>query len=93
MTATRASLATGGNTSAEAQRVLLAAGIHKSPSWVARTVRQYPGGLPFGVWLLVMAAANGEQSARVRERADLRYLLEYADPTGETAVRNVMASA
>lgn len=84
-------MATGGNTSAEAHRVLSAAGIHKSPKWVQRTVRQYPGGAPFGVWLLIMAAANDAQIARVRERADLRYLLEYGDPTGETAVRNVMA--
>ena len=79
----------------EAQQILYAAGVHRSASWVARTVRQYVShvsgkGFPFGVYLVNRVQLNAEQRLAIRSRPDLAYVLDYADPTGETAVRNVM---
>ena len=79
----------------DAQRILYAAGVHRSASWVARTVRQYithvsGKGFPFGAYLVNRVQLNAEQRHAIRSRPDLAYVLDYADPTGETAVRNVM---
>jgi len=73
---------------------LRAAGVEKSKSWVSRTVEAYRAmpveGIPLGVFLAARVEMNAQQRRRIAERADLRYLLSYSDPTGETAVRNIM---
>lgn len=78
----------------EAHAILDACDVHRSPSWVARTVRDYVAsnltGMPFGLFLAARMELNDAQKRRLAERADLRYLLSYADPTGENAVRHVM---
>lgn len=70
--------------------VLAAVGVERSPSWVSRTVRDYTrrglGRCRFGEWL----TDRLDLTAHQRRRSELRYLLGYADPTGETAVHNTM---
>lgn len=77
--------------------LLEAAGIHRSPNWVIKTVRSYlrstVRGLPFGQVLAAELQLTAQQRAQLAARSDLRYVLEYRDPTGETAMRNVMARA
>lgn len=79
-----------------AHKVLDAAGVRRSATWVTRTVRAYlrsPAlGLPFGQVLAAEVQMSAEQRAAIQARTDLRYVLEYADPTGEAAVRRVMAA-
>ncbi|MGV8973375.1 MAG: hypothetical protein ACOH10_13720 [Rhodoglobus sp.] len=73
-------------------RLLAACGIERSRSWTSRTVRDYVSSAidyPFGAYLLNRVQLNAEQRRIVRADNELAYLLEYADPTGETAVRNV----
>ncbi len=78
----------------DAHRLLDACGIARSPKWVQRVVRDYcsasASGLPFGMYLANRVELNAQQRQAILDRSDLRYLLEYADPTGETAVRNVL---
>lgn len=66
----------------------------RTESWVARVSRDYARvaipGTPIGVFIATRFALDSVERRRLAERADLRYLLSYADPTGETAVRNVM---
>lgn len=80
-----------------AHALLDAAGVHRSATWVTRTVRAYlrspAAGLPFGQVLAAELQLNARQQAAMAARGDLRYVLEYSDPTGETAVRNVMAGS
>ncbi len=77
----------------DAHRLLDACGIARSPKWIQRVVRDYcsasASGLPFGIYLANRVELNAQQRQAVLDRSDLRYLLEYADPTGETAVWNV----
>lgn len=76
--------------------LLRAAGIQRSPNWVTKTVRTYlrstVRALPFGQVLAAELALSTEQRAALQARSELRYVLEYRDPTGEAAVRNVMAT-
>ena len=78
----------------DAHRLLDACGIARSPKWIQRVVRDYcsasASGLPFGMYLTNRVELNAQQRQVVLDRDDLRYLLEYVDPTGETAVRNVL---
>ena len=78
----------------DASRLLEACGVVRSGSWLNRTIRDYLSapvvGMPFGVFLTARLELNALQRRRLAERADLRYLLSYADPTGETAIRHVM---
>lgn len=78
----------------DAHLLLDACGVQRSPSWVSRTVRDFLAsdlrGMPFGMFLTARVELNSMQRRALAERADLRYILSYADPTGETAVRNVM---
>ncbi len=78
----------------DAHRLLDACGVARSPKWVQRVVRDYcsasASGLPFGMYLANRVELNAQQRQAVLDRSDLRYLLEYADPTGETAVRQVL---
>jgi len=77
----------------DADTLMAASGVERSRGWISRTVRAYMGapveGMPFGVFLDARLDLNTTQRRRLAERADLRYLLTYADPTGETAARNV----
>jgi len=79
----------------QAGRVLEACGIVRSPSWLSRTVRSYmrhaaPKGLTFGAWLVTQVQLGEEHRRRVLSDPELRYVLVYSDPTGESAVRNAM---
>ena len=79
----------------EASALLEACGIGRSRSWVSRTVRDYQvrvqlTGYPFAAWLLNRVQLNAEQRLRILHDPELAYLLAYADPTGETAVRNIV---
>jgi len=78
----------------DAGRLLDACGVTRSRAWVSRTVRDYcstsVSGLPFGMYLTNRIELNAQQRQAILDRSDLRYLLEYADPTGETACRNVL---
>jgi hypothetical protein len=78
----------------DAHLLLDTAGVVRGHNWVARTVREYVASdwraLPFGMFLAAKVELNEAQRRVLAERADLRYLMTYADPTGETAVRHVM---
>ena len=77
----------------DARTLLEACGVDRGGNWVSRTVRDYlaaPVKVPFGLFLAARVELSAEQRRRLAEREDLRYLLSYADPTGETAMRNVM---
>jgi hypothetical protein len=77
----------------DAALVLDAVGVHRSVSWLSRTVRDFlaprAAEVPFGLFLAARMEMNAAQRRRLAERADLRYLLTYADPTGEQASRRV----
>lgn len=97
---TNAHSATGGSSSAEilikaAHAVLDRAGVHMSPSRVSRTVRQYrhqvePNGLPFLHYLATAFGLSERQRRGVLADPELARVIAYADPTGETAVNNVL---
>lgn len=78
----------------DAHRLLAACGVERGPKWVSSTVRQYlhrvsGNGFPFGAYLLNQVELNAEQRRAVLTHSELRYLLDYRDPTGEEAIRNV----
>lgn len=63
-----------------------------------RTVRDYMRrptwhGIPFGAFLMSRVQLNAEQRRRAMADPELAYFLHYADPTGETAVRNAMKAS
>lgn len=68
-------------------------GVDRSPSWISRAVRDYERrgvrSCTYGTWLTDRLSLTSAQ----RRRAEVAYLLSYADPTGEAAVRNVMRGA
>lgn len=72
---------------------LAEAGLDRTDSWVHRVSRDYARtaitGLPLGMFVATRLALTNQERRLVAERADLRYLLSYSDPTGETAVRNL----
>lgn len=75
----------------EAHEWVQAAGVSVSVSRVNRTVKKWLHGQPdctFGAFLSRSLPLNGEQ---VRE-INARYVRAYRDPTGDTAVANVMRS-
>ncbi|MDI1289362.1 MAG: hypothetical protein PSX37_05340 [bacterium] len=79
----------------DASFILDRCGVVRSPSWVRRTVRDYCDrvahtGFPFGRWLLTRVQLNAEQRRRAEQDPAVAKILSYADPTGETAVANVM---
>jgi hypothetical protein len=78
----------------DAGRLLNTCGVTRSRQWVSRTVHAYLDGptqeVPFGVYLAARVELNNAQRRLLAEREDLRYLLTYSDPTGETAMRRVM---
>lgn len=73
-----------------ANTLLDAAGLDRSASWVSRAVRDYArhgvGRVLFGLWFTDRLGLTDVQ----RDNAELAFVLAYADPTGEAAVRNVM---
>lgn len=76
----------------DARLLLDAVGIERGGNWISRTVRTYLAAavrVPFGLFLSAEVSLSNTQRRALAERADLRYLLSYADPTGETAIRNV----
>jgi hypothetical protein len=93
-------MASGGSTSAEtlikaAHIVLDNCGIRMSPSWVSRLVRTYKhrverNGFPFIDFLANAVQLSAEQRRTALQNPDIACVITYADPTGETAVRNVM---
>ena len=79
----------------DAHRLLAACGVERGANWVARTVRDYSSsiagtGFPFGAYLLNRVELNAEQRRAALNDPEVAYLLEYADPTGEAAARNVL---
>jgi hypothetical protein len=78
----------------DAGLLLHACGVIRSRGWISRAVRDYLASdwtaLPFGMFLAAKVELSDAQRRVLAERSDLRYLLSYADPTGETAIRNVM---
>lgn len=70
------------------------AGMVRTDSWVHRVSRDYARlavqGTPVDLFVATRIALSESERRRLVERADLRYLLDYMDPTGERAVRNVM---
>lgn len=95
--------ATGGSTSAEtlirdAHIALINAGVHMSPSKVSRLVRQYKqrveaNGYSFGEFLANAVVMSADQRRRVMVDPAVARVISYADPTGESAVTNVMRAA
>lgn len=96
--------ASGGTTSAatpeillrDATRLMASCGILRAPSWIRRIVRDYLRspirGLLFGDYLAARLQLNAQQRRELEAQSELRYVLDYADPTGETAIRHVMAA-
>ena len=70
------------------------AGLERTESWVKRVSHDYARvaipGTPIDVFIATRIAMSPAERRRLAERSDLRYLLSYADPTGETAIRHVM---
>lgn len=69
-------------------------GVGISPSKVSRLVRTYQrtvagNGVEFGDWIANNVLLLAAQRHLVAD--ELRRVISYADPTGETAVRNVLA--
>jgi hypothetical protein len=77
--------------------LLTEAGLSRTNSWVQRVSRDYAriaiSGMPLGIFIATRLALTAIERRHIAERADLRYLLSYADPTGETAARNVDRAA
>lgn len=77
----------------DADRMLKSCGVERSGGWINRAVRDYQRtvihGVTFAQFLVNRIELNAQQRAIIAANDDLRYLLEYADPTGETAIRNV----
>lgn len=92
--------ATGGNTSAEtlikhAHKLLINCGITMSPSKVSRLVRDFKNrvesnGHPFEAFLVNSVQLTAEQRRKALANPDIARTIAYADPTGETAVHNVL---
>lgn len=72
------------------------AGLVRTESWVTRVSRDYArlafDGMPIGTFIATRLALSDVERRHLAERADLRYLLSYADPTGEQAIRNVLTA-
>lgn len=81
----------------ESHDLLERCGLVRSATWVTRTVRIWLRspvvGMPFGNYLLARVQLNAQERRAIRNDPELRYLLSYADPTGEAAVRHVLATA
>lgn len=77
----------------DTRALLEACGCSRGGNWISRTVRDYlaaPIRVPFGMFVTAALQLSEQQRQRLAARDDLRYLMSYSDPTGETAIRNVM---
>ena len=82
----------------EAYSVLAGCGIAASRSKVSRIVRDYMrnvagNGYPFGAFLMNTLQLTAQRRAALTNHPDWARVISYADITGETAVRRVMAGA
>lgn len=82
---------------AAAHRMLESCGITLSPSRVQRLVQQYDAAARTGrlrwnlyEFLVAKVCMAAEQQQRARNHPDYQRVIDYADPTGEAAVANVM---
>jgi hypothetical protein len=77
-----------------AEVVLGNVGAEMSHSRLVRSVRKFQRvggrGLDFVYYLANVLGLDREQRARLMTDPDVARVIAYADPTGETAVRNVM---
>ncbi len=95
--------ASGGSTSTEtrvnaAHLILDNAGVRMSPSKVSKIVRDYErnvaaNGFDFFHFLANAVQLSAEQQRAALSNPDVAKAISYADPTGETAVRNVLRQA
>jgi hypothetical protein len=93
----------GGSTSAEtlvehAHKLLCNCGIQMSPSKVSRLVREYRhrverNGFPFEAFLVNSVQLTAQQRRQALANPDIARAISYADPTGETAINNVMTAS
>lgn len=104
MTALAHHLEAGGNTRSGSDTesllrvayvVLENCGAQMSHGKIQRTVRRYQDshhghGLSFFYYLAAMVRLDAEQQRAMLANPDIARVIAYADPTGETAVRNVM---
>jgi hypothetical protein len=98
--AAQAVSAAGGSMSTEnliraAHLVLDNCGMTMSPSKVSRLVRDYrrhvaPNGYPFFSFLATAVQLSDEQKRVALMNPEIARAVSYADPTGETAVNNVL---
>lgn len=71
-------------------------GLCWGPNKVNRVVVKFRTRFPMGSWLMFWGflaweiSDSANRKIAVRAVADLQKCIDYADPTGETAVRNVM---
>lgn len=77
----------------ETRDLLKTVGIERSQSWISTLVSRYRRspmrGLPFGQYLLARVQLNTEQRTKMRLHPAYRRVIDYVDPVGETASRNV----
>ncbi|MCV7208335.1 hypothetical protein H7J75_06655 [Mycolicibacterium canariasense] len=78
-----------------AHRILANCGVTMSPSKVSRLVRQFEARVARNGWTLFEFIANAvslsaDQRRQALAHPDIVCVLSYADPTGETAVNNVL---
>jgi hypothetical protein len=82
----------------EAFSVMSGCGITASRSKVSRIVRDYlrhvaGNGYPFEAYLMNALQLSAERRAALMNHPDWARVIAYADPTGETATRNVLRGA
>lgn len=93
---------TGGSTSAEAlvshaHKLLANCGVSISPSKVSRMVREFKhriekNGFPFEAFLVNTVQLTAQQRQMMLTDPEIARVISYSDPTGESAVNNVVKS-
>lgn len=91
---------TGGSTSAEAlvshaHKLLANCGVSISPSKVSRMVREFKhriekNGFPFEAFLVNTVQLTAQQRQMMIADPEIARVISYSDPTGESAVNNVL---
>lgn len=78
-------------------RLMATSGLARSHAWTRQVVRDYcrssVRGFPFGDYLAARLQLSAQQRAELYASSEYRNVLCYSDPTGETAVRNVMGAS